>query len=320
MTSSDVAARFGTVFSQDFLPWVCDQIGRERDPSLRAGGSVAQKTKKPKKVVTHLKLDLLANGIDFIQSGIGQFFLKGAPNPRTHKYAILHIFSGVLLLLKERLRRAHPAFVRSNIQDAAADARTVDFIEAVSRLKTVADCPLSGSDEALLRRAQKVRNQLEHYQVEMNLDQARTLVGELAEFVFLFMRDQLQENLEEHVSPRVWERLQDLRAIAKALAEAKRKAWLVRISKYAKMTDAELVARREGIEPYHPKHNPEPEGIFWCEECGQEAVVIVESDVAICTNPLCRESFEVAACMRCYAPVIGGGDFCESCQGYIDSQ
>lgn len=49
---------------------------------------------------THLKLTLVENGIDFVRSGIERYFLRDAPSPRDHKYAVLHVFAGVLLLLR----------------------------------------------------------------------------------------------------------------------------------------------------------------------------------------------------------------------------
>jgi len=62
-----------------------------------------------------LKFNLVENGIDFIRSGIEQYFLRDTPKARDHKYAVLHIFAGVLLLLKERLRRAHASLIFARV-------------------------------------------------------------------------------------------------------------------------------------------------------------------------------------------------------------
>ena len=61
-----------------------------------------------------LTLDLLNNGIDFICAGV-EYFLHDEPDPRSHKYAVLYLFSGLLLLLKERLRREHPSLIFKEI-------------------------------------------------------------------------------------------------------------------------------------------------------------------------------------------------------------
>ena len=68
-----------------------------------------------KKETVKLKIDLLENGLDFIQKGIEELFadtheLRDYTDASTqsvlnYKYGVLHLFSGFLLLLKERLRQ-----------------------------------------------------------------------------------------------------------------------------------------------------------------------------------------------------------------------
>jgi hypothetical protein len=58
--------------------------------------------------MTHrYKMSLLDNGLDFVATGIDVFFPDDRPDGHAHKYALLHISAGLLLLLKERLRREH---------------------------------------------------------------------------------------------------------------------------------------------------------------------------------------------------------------------
>src|ERR1035438_2157062 len=85
-----------------------------------------------------LKVNLLNKRIDFIQSGV-RFFLHDEPDPVSHKYAILHLFSGILLLLKERLRREHPSLIFVDVKDVRKpDAKTVDFDDVITRLEACA--------------------------------------------------------------------------------------------------------------------------------------------------------------------------------------
>ncbi|ABC82997.1 hypothetical protein [Anaeromyxobacter dehalogenans] len=267
-----------------------------------------------------LKLSLLSNGIDFIQSGIEHFFLKDDPDPRSHKYAILHLFAGVLLLLKERLRQEHWSLIFKDVARAGeSDAKTVDFDEALQRLKSCSKIRISDRDAKLLRKAQLLRNRLEHYEFELNLQESQNLIGRLSEFTYLFLRDNLATDLERHLSPEVWERLRDLREIARRLEQERHEAWLRRTAKYRELSSEDLIAIREELEPYHPKHNPDPVDAQWCDSCGTESLVCVENGIAVCTNPECRAIETVGECMRCYAPVIGGGDLCDGCQDYINS-
>jgi hypothetical protein len=267
-----------------------------------------------------LKLSLLSNGIDFIQSGIEHFFLEDYPDPRSHKYAILHLFAGVLLLLKERLRQEHWSLIFKDLARAGeSDAKTVDFDEALQRLKSCSKLQIGDRDAKLLRKAQLLRNRLEHYEFELNLQESQDLIGRLSEFTYLFLRDNLATDLEKHLSPDVWERLRDLREIARRLEEERHEAWLRRTAKYRDLSSEDLIAIRDELEPYHPKHNPDPVEAEWCDSCGTESLVRVDNDIAVCTNPECRAIETVGECMRCYAPLVGGGVFCEGCQDYINS-
>src|SRR5438067_3451286 len=83
-----------------------------------------------------LQLDLLENGLDFVTSGIEVFFLTDTPDPKAHKYAILHIFAGVLLLLKERLVRVHPSLIFKDVSHYGNPrAKTTDYTETIARLR-----------------------------------------------------------------------------------------------------------------------------------------------------------------------------------------
>lgn len=274
---------------------------------------------------TELKFNLVENGIDFIRSGVEQYFLRDTPKARDHKYAVLHIFAGVLLLLKERLRRAHSSLICARVEDASKDAtaedvKTVAFDQAVDRLKACAAVKIADEHMRALRSAQRVRNQLEHYEVTLNLKRTQDIVGSLCEFVYVFMRDELGDDLANHLNGPVWRRVQELRGIAKALEGERAAEWRARAKSYANLSPWRLKKLRDSIEPYHPKHNPDPEMIHVCPECGSESVIVTDGDIAVCTNPECRDVIEAGSCTRCSLPVVGGATFCDDCQGYFDHQ
>lgn len=260
-----------------------------------------------------LKLDLLENGIDFIRSGIETFFLEGDPEPRQHKYAVLHIFAGVLLILKERLRRAHPALIFKKV-DALKDenALTVDFDEVLTRLANCADVTIDGSDLVKLRRAQATRNKLEHYAFELDLRATEKLIGQLAEIAYVFLREELNVSLEAHLSDDVWSRIQSLRAIAKKLEEDEQRRWAERAATYRKMSKKDL--RRLGErEPYHPKHNPDFAERQYCGSCQEQTIVLRgELGEAICINPECRALSRTGSCSACGSLTSGDG-LCSEC-------
>ncbi|WP_157867376.1 hypothetical protein [Gloeothece citriformis] len=80
------------------------------------------------KIALILEINLLDNGMDFILKGIDELFdedhmLRGYSTATditisSYKYGILHLFSGFLLLLKERLYRHLPELIfKGNIAD-----------------------------------------------------------------------------------------------------------------------------------------------------------------------------------------------------------
>ena len=83
---------------------------------------------------------------------------------RRLKQAILGVSHGVELLLKERLRRVHPALVWENVDKYPnLSARTVGVGGALSRLANIGGVTFSTSDVALIRSLRDTRNAVEHY-------------------------------------------------------------------------------------------------------------------------------------------------------------
>jgi len=266
-----------------------------------------------------LKLDLLNNGIDFVRSGVEHFFNDS--DRRALKYAILHLFAGLLLLFKERLSQEHPSLIFKNPQDALKEeSKTVDFDEALDRLKVCANVRFDDAQLRLLRRAQRHRNQLEHYEFNLDLREAQSLTGKLSEFIYLFLRDHLNTRLEEHLNPMDWHRLQDLRDIAKRIDQERTEEWRGRAEKYFNLTPEEREELAGGIQPYHPRHNPDPELFHRCDQCGNETLVVTEErDIAVCTGPDCGNVEYVGECVRCDGSVFGTDGFCDDCLAYIEA-
>jgi hypothetical protein len=267
-----------------------------------------------------LKLNLLNNGLDFIQMGV-RFFLHDDPDPVSHKYAILHLFSGLVLLLKERLRREHPSLIFKEVKEAGKpNAKTVDFDEVITRLEACASVAFDDKAKRTLRTAQGLRNLIEHYELTIDVRQAQAVIGDISELTCLFLRDELGVRLEDHVEVEVWERMQDLQRISARIKEEEIAEWKARVAKYCALTDEELEALAD-IEPYHPKHNPDPDSFLTCPECGEETVVQTEDgDIGVCTNKDCREVSAITFCFRCGERLSDGSSICDGCDAWIERQ
>jgi hypothetical protein len=273
-----------------------------------------------KAAAQELKLNLLSNGIDFIQSGV-RFFLHDEPDPVIHKYAILHLFSGLVLLLKERLRREHHSLIFKDVKEAwKPNAKTVDFDEVITRLEACAHVVFDNKAMKTLRTAQGLRNLIEHYELTIDVRQAQAVIGDLSELAYLFMRDELGVRLEDLAEAEVWDRMQELRKISARLKEEEVAAWKLRVAKYSTLSDEELEALAD-LEPYHPKHNPDSDSYLTCPECWEETVVQTEDgDIGVCTNKECREVCAITSCIRCGERMTDGSSLCDGCISYIDNQ
>ncbi|MBD2246546.1 hypothetical protein [Nostoc sp. FACHB-888] len=163
-----------------------------------------------------LELNLLDNGVDFILKGIDELFdedhiLREYSNA-THismngyKYGVLHLFSGFLLLLKERLSRHLPELIfKGRVNEvkqklsSGKTPNTVDFDEALERLEIGPKVIFSKDELEVIRVIQDIRNQFEHYKVSINKFQLWKNVSKFLELIDNFLIKELQINIEVHL-------------------------------------------------------------------------------------------------------------------------
>lgn len=281
-----------------------------------AGGSGAD----PSDATKELRLNLLENGLDFVREGTETLYGTNANvAPRAYKYALLHVFSGTLLLLKERLRRGHPSLIFVDVShQGTPEAKTVDFDTALKRLSGALGVTIDRADQDLLRRVQKERNSLEHFEARIEVQHANALVGELVEFLERFLREQLNESLFTHISPSAGAEIAELAKIAERLRVQALAEWQSRADRYRKYSAAKLNRLAEE-HAYHPKHNPDSV-LLECPNCGMDSVAQVEEGVMLCTNTKCRDIHRSVSCHRCGGAAFDGEDFCADCRSYIQYQ
>lgn len=265
-----------------------------------------------------LTLNLLENGIDFVKEGIETYFPHDTPDPRAHKYAILHMWSGTLLILKECLRRINPDLIFKEPAEAGmAGAKTVDFDQVIRRLKQNG-VPIDPAKETTLRTVQKIRNGMEHYELVLDLDQAKAVIGELTGFLYTFCVDHLNVFLEDRLSVAAHERFFELKEVTDKLmdimsetaamdAEADDAYFREFAEKYLAMSPEaflELIAAEGGFGD--PNVRP-----LECPACGEDTIALFE--VGVCTVSTCRAWFYLDQCNSCYVPVLRGTYVCGLC-------
>jgi hypothetical protein len=160
---------------------------------------------------------LLENGLDFLASAVEH--LRGDPSPRDLKYALLHLASGIELVLKERLRLHDPA----QLYDRPAKFNQADFeagnfysansAETVKRLITRAGVTIPEGAQTTLQLLREKRNRVEHF----GLNDTEAAISSVTARILGFGLDFIAAELDDDgLSAEVTE---ELRGIREALPE-----------------------------------------------------------------------------------------------------
>jgi hypothetical protein len=112
---------------------------------------------------------LLENGLDFILSSTNH--LSKSLSKADIKYGILHLSSGIELVLKYRLSKEHWSLLFQDIDKASRDSfesgdfKSVDFESCISRLKKISSLEIKDEDCNNLKLFKKKRNKFEHFNI-----------------------------------------------------------------------------------------------------------------------------------------------------------
>ena len=201
-----------------------------------------------------IRFPLLSNGLDFILSAVEH--LSGIPSHRDHKYAILHLSSGIELVLKERLRREHWLLVaqnpgKLNIQAyKSGDFKSVSFDECVERIR---NCGVRIEDKAIhkLKSYRNDRNRIEHFDMEDTVEAIKSSTATVLNVVFDFIHTELDpstlDRKDQNILEKIHQRIFELQSFVKA--------------------------RLQEIEP---ELRQARDDVFTCSQCFQDTAVIGE--------------------------------------------
>ncbi len=150
---------------------------------------------------TPFEFRLLDNALDYVWSAAERAHDGGA---RNLKYAVLHLFAGIELLLKARLQREHWSLLFADVNKAdqgglsRGEFRSVDFDLTCQRLTKIAEVHVQPTDRVHLDKLRDLRNRLQHFGVQVGEDEVKSLVAAGANFAIDFCREHLPELFETH--------------------------------------------------------------------------------------------------------------------------
>lgn len=159
-----------------------------------------------------LKFNLVENALDSLEHAIEHLNAEqvGPPRPGTFKRVIRDLAHVAELLLKERLRRIHPAFVFSNVDKYPSGRHTVSARQALERLRQIGCVEFKDADRGALKTMRNMRNEIEHYEFDIKVTEAKVVVGGVLAFIFRFASNELQLDwAERRLSDPEWVQLND---------------------------------------------------------------------------------------------------------------
>ena len=160
-------------------------------------------TERKKHIPNRIVYPVLDNALDFILYAAEHV---GQDSPRSWKYAILHLIAGIELLLKSRLELDHWSLVFQEIDKAnknsfeSGDFRSADFESLLNRLGRISSVSITKQDQDQLRRLKKIRNMLEHFSIDIDLTQVKSLMAKGLSFAVTFYENHLKDEVSDSES------------------------------------------------------------------------------------------------------------------------
>ena len=292
-----------------------------------------------KKTDVLLELNLLDNGIDFILKGIDELFdddhvFSAHSDPTNvsanrYKYGILHLFSGFLLLLKERLSRHLPELIfKGSVSEtrqklaSGKTPNTVDLDEALERLEMGPRVMFSEGELKIIRSIQEFRNQFEHYKVSANKYHLWAVVSSFLALIDNFLVQELQINIESSTNSfELFEKIQTIESVWKRVDEQRKNDWLDEIDRKLEKFQSNRDKILADIHSTYMRDKGATEVFIDCPECGEESLIVYDEYTGICSNEDCNTTYPITSCDRCGVTMVGFAwelNFCDSCRTWGD--
>lgn len=283
----------------------------------------------------------LENALDYLRSAV--LLLSDNPSRENLKYAVLHLAAGAEVIAKYRLQQHDWRLVlASNSEDTtydefrAGDFTSVSVLKAYERLKKRVGIDIGNDNLGRIKKLQKFRNQLQHFEIDATVAAVQGATVELLSFMLDFISEHVTPSVAPEDEAQYTEELEDLRLSVsqiQALVESRLRMIAEEIDRFPgvivtcplceRMTfavsgqDSECIFCRQRWKPedaasryadnilgrssYQAAHSGDPEPTEHCPECGSDAVVTgVDSrerdSLVLCFS--CTAQFE-DRCTRC---------------------
>ncbi len=244
-----------------------------------------------------IRMSLLENAHDFLNESLRNT-VRASDDPLAWKFAILNVVQAIELALKARLHAEHPALIYENVD---SPKNTVSLAGAVRRLAGAAQIHLTPREHRSIRKAQRWRDSIVHFEFEMSAYEVESVYVQLFEFLTRFHDEHTDFGpLHDQVDPVLWFREAELmeffrREFVTYNGVQVIRSWPARIVQAQEETTIELCGRMYDLIPYGSEPGWEDVADRPCHDC---AVVRGQFHVATC---------DVDRCPRCLGQLITCG-------------
>lgn len=215
-----------------------------------------------------LKISLLENAFDYILDAVNRLAEEDSSKTAI-KYAIVHLWSGIELLLKKRLMDEHWSLIFRDVNKAhkssleSGDFISVHFDELIKRLRKICNVDVNKFKDILVK-LREDRNRLEHFQIEIPKMAAISKLIKAWGFLLDFSSSQINFT-EETEAKELFEKIRSKMVIHEKFIKER---W----------NDISMEIKKNEEDKY-------PYTVIECPECFQEAMFLLGGS---CQCKFCR--------------------------------
>lgn len=154
-----------------------------------------------------MELTMLENGLDFVIRSISYLISAEKEDTKSKntkiKYSLLHLSSGIELILKSRLYIEHWTYIFSDMNKADknllenGDFRSVESTQIIERLEKLCSVSIDSGSKNAYKNLRKCRNQMEHFSPKDNFLAIEACINSALTAITKFIK----ENYSDFQSP-----------------------------------------------------------------------------------------------------------------------
>lgn len=248
----------------------------------------------------HGRGSLLFHGLDFVNSAVERLRDHDiGGDTRELKYSLVHLATGVELILKERLRRAHWSLLFDNPDQAnrdkleRGDFSSVRFLSLITRLAEIGQVEFGQEATDSLKWLRKNRNRLEHFGIVPPEAALKVETAKVCSFLLNFIATEIGEDSLDQDSHNLYDSIR--LTLPKVEQFVKTRSAQLLNDEIARIKVATVCIECGQLAQVHT----EKPGVMECLFCGFDVAIVDFTPQC----PCCESSL-----------VLGGGDvLCSSC-------